>query len=293
MMVRWHRSKSDALRDGYLHVAKDVTSSGIKQFASVKTYEEISQIIDEELCVYEIVTSSWTEMYDFDGKDLPCTEEDIISNFKQCRLMISDDAVHVKSSSTSSRISLHFIVPSVVLGNYEVMYVRYQRMMSISELKYKDCYDGSIYTRDRLIRTVRSDKCFQGRPFRSQSRDVDLFVSHPYKKGEDVKRSMYGDDVLIRYRLSEAFRIDMCLYGSVYRLKRISPSWCVICERVHERENASLDVDRGVYRCFRSPGEYKTLDKDRLVLSRSKLVDQLKNYGLDDQEICDIISRSS
>ncbi|CAO3620986.1 unnamed protein product [Cunninghamella echinulata] len=245
MTVQWHRSKSDALRDGYLHVAKDVTSSGIKQFASVKTYEEISRIIDEELCVYEIVTSSWTEMYDFDGKDLACTEEDIISNFKQCRLMISDDTVHVKSSSTSSRISLHFVVPSVVLGNYEVMYVRYQRMMSISELK------------------------------------------------ENVKRSMYGDEVLIRYRLSEAFRMDICLYGSVYRLKRILPSWCVICERVHERENASLDVDRGVYRCFRSPGECKTLDEDRLVLSRSKLVDQLKNYGLDDQEICDVISRSS
>lgn len=292
MMVQWYRNKSDALCDGYLHIARDVTSSGIKQFASVKTYEEISKIIDKYQCVYEIVTSSWTEMYDFDGKDLPCTEEDIISNFKYCRSMISKDVVHVKSSSTMSRISLHFIVPSVVLNNYEVMYVRYQRMMNVPELLYKECYDGSIYTRDRLIRTVRSDKCFQGRPFRSESKDCDLFVSHPYRKEFDNKMKN-DNDLLMRYHLSESFRMDTCLYGNVYRLRRISPSWCIICERVHEHENASLDIDSGTYSCFRSPGKRKTLDGDRLVLNRSKLISQLKNYGLNDQEIRDIISRSA
>jgi hypothetical protein len=84
------------------------------------------------------------------------------------------------------KIRYHFILlfPNTVLPNYKAIKNRFQLMMSVKGLLHRDKYDSGIYNKDRLIRTVRSDKCFQNRPFISDSDDKYLFVSLPMKREE-------------------------------------------------------------------------------------------------------------
>ena len=55
--------------------------NGAKSYTRVKTYKEISEIIDNYDCVYEVVTSEWKEIYDFDGQGIKESPEEIIENF--------------------------------------------------------------------------------------------------------------------------------------------------------------------------------------------------------------------
>jgi uncharacterized UPF0160 family protein len=83
------------LKPGYLHVARDLNENGAKSYARVKTYQEISDIIDK---------------YDFDGQDIKESPEEIISNFISCHSKISPEKVHVKKCITKNKISLHFVI---------------------------------------------------------------------------------------------------------------------------------------------------------------------------------------
>jgi hypothetical protein len=146
-------------------VTRDLNENGAKSYARVKTYQEISDIIDKYDCVYEVVTSEWKEVYDFGEQDIKESSEEIISNFILCHSKISPEKVHVKKCITKNKISLHFVTPNTVLPNYKAMKNRFQLMMSVKGLLHRDKYDSGIYNKDRLIRIVRSDKCFQNRPF--------------------------------------------------------------------------------------------------------------------------------
>lgn len=301
----WYKTKGEALQEGYLHLAKDINDRGMKAYTRVKTYDDISRIIDEEECVYEIVTGEWKEMYDFDGKDIAEDADVIIANFISCHQQISPEPVHVKrcispsstrenAPSSHGKLSLHFVVPNTVLPDRHAMLRRFKLMMDVPGLLHPECYDRSIYTKDRLIRTVRSDKCFQGRPFVSTSEDKDLFVSLPMKKreAEQVSQTTVLDKIIHKYNLT-SFKPHSEIQPNVFRIARINPSFCIVCHRVHDNDNAFIDIDKLTYGCFRDPGNIIKLDSDIIRVSRSRLVTQLREFNIAPVDIDNIISRSS
>lgn len=293
--MQWYKTKSEALMPGYFHVARDLNENGAKSYARVKTYQEISDIIDKYDCVYEVVTSEWKEMYDFDGQDIKESPEEIISNFISCHSKISPEKIHVKKCITKNKISLHFVIPNTVLPNYKAMKNRFQLMMSVKGLLHHDKYDSGIYNKDRLIRTVRSDKCFQNRPFISDSNDKDLFVSLPMKREEpdefQVTPKGKLNSIIEKYSL-HAFKPHSEIRPGVFRIMRIRPSLCIICNRMHESDHAYINIDEMTYGCFRAEGTIIKLDSDVLNISKSKLSVQLREFDISQEDIENIISRS-
>ncbi len=300
-MIVWYKTKSEALKPGYLHAARDVNEKGIKVYTRVKTYEEMSKIIDDFDCVYEVVTSEWKEMYDFDGNDVKESADEIIANFVQCHQEISPERVHVKKCIGGSKLSLHFVIPGTVLPDNKAMKVRFQLMMSTEGLLHRDKYDKGIYTKDRLIRTVRSDKCFQRRPFTSESSDGDLFVSLPMKERQELagpsQQPAYAgrasanrlQDIINKYRL-DAFKPHSEIRPGVFRIVRTKPSLCIICDRRHDSDHAYINVEEMTYGCFRSGTTIK-LDSDVIQVSRSRLAVQLQEFNISQADIETIISR--
>jgi hypothetical protein len=289
--MQWYRTKAEALKPGYLHVARDMNENGAKNYARVKTYEELSQVIDNYDCVYEVVTSEWKEMYDFDGEGVEESVEEIISNFCKCHEQISPEKVHVKKCITKSKLSLHFVIPATIFPDYRAMKNRYILMMKTEGLLHPDKYDGGIYNKDRLIRTVRSDKCFQNRPFASDSEDKDLFVSLPMK--EEIITVNEPDklqNIIHKYGL-EAFKPHSEIRPGVFRIMRTRPSMCIICNRQHESDHAFINVEDMTYGCFRAGNKMIKLDSDLIHVSKSKLISQLKEFDISQADIENIISR--
>lgn len=291
--MQWYKTKSEALRPGYLHVARDLNDRGAKSYARVKTHQEISDIIDQHDCVYEVVTSEWKEMYDFDGQDISETPDEIVSNFVACHRQISPERVHVKRCITKNKTSLHFVIPNTTLPDYRAMKNRFQLMMAVEGLLHRDKYDAGIYNKDRLIRTVRSDKCFQGRPFVSDSADADLFVSLPMKavRHEEPAPKSRLSSIIERYNL-QAFKPHSEIRPGVFRIMRIKPSLCIICDRMHESDHAYINIDEMTYGCFRAEGTVVKLDADVLNISLSKLTAQLREFDISQEDIDTIVSRS-
>jgi hypothetical protein len=290
--MQWYKTKSEALKVGYLHVARDLNENGAKSYARVKTYEEISTIINNYKCIYEVVTSGWKEMYDFDGEGVEESADTIISNFIECHSQISPEKVHVKRCITKSKLSLHFIIPNTVLPNCKAMKTRFNLMMNIDGLLHKDKYDGGIYTKDRLIRTVRSDKCFQNRPFSSSSEDKDLFVSLPMKDEPIPEITNKGKlyDIIHKYHL-DSFKPHSEIYPGVFRIMRVRPSMCLICNRQHDSDHAYINVEDMTYGCFRAEGTTIKLDSDIIQISQKKLILQLREFNISQADIENIISR--
>ncbi|KAG2172435.1 hypothetical protein INT43_004977 [Umbelopsis isabellina] len=291
--MQWYKTKAEALMPGYLHVARDLNNRGAKSYARVKTYKEISDIIDNYDCVYEVVTSEWKEMYDFDGEGISETPEEIIDNFVTCHSQISPEKVHVKKCITKNKISLHFVIPNTVLPNYKAMKNRFKLMMSVKGLLHRDLYDSGIYNKDRLIRTVRSDKCFQNRPFISDSEDMHLFVSLPMKilNELEVPPKHKLNSIIEKYKL-DAFKPHSEIHPGVFRIMRIRPSLCIICNRMHESDHAYININEMTYGCFRAEGTVIKLDSDILSISVSRLKAQLKEFDINQSDIDLIISRS-
>lgn len=293
--MQWYKTKSEALMPGYLHVARDLNDKGAKSYARVKTYKEISEIINKYDCVYEVVTSEWKEIYDFDGQDIKESPEEIIENFISCHSQISPEKVHVKKCITKNKISLHFVIPNTVLPNYKAMKNRFKLMMSVKGLLHRDMYDSGIYNKDRLIRTVRSDKCFQNRPFISDSSDEDLFVSLPMKREIsdefEVPPKHKLNSIIEKYNL-HAFKPHSEIRPGVFRIMRIRPSLCIICNRMHESDHAYINIDEMTYGCFRAERAIIKLDSDILNISVSKLTAQLREFDISQEDIEMIISRS-
>jgi hypothetical protein len=295
--MKWYKTKSEALKPGCLHVARDLNEKGAKNYARVETYKEISDIIDQYDCVYEVVTSEWKEMYDFDGKGISETPEEIIDNFIACHKQISPEKVHVKKCITKDKTSIHFIIPNTILPNYQAMKNRFQLMMSVKGLLHRDLYDAGIYNKDRLIRTVRSDKCFQNRPFISDSDDIDLFVSLPMKeqKYEIEQQAAFTpktklNAIIDKYNL-HAFKPHSEIHPGVFRIMRVKPSLCIICDRVHESDHAYINIDDMTYGCFRAEGTTVKLDSDIMNISVSRLTAQLREFDISQKDIDIIISR--
>lgn len=294
MEVQWYKTKSEALEPGYFIVARDVNSRGIKEYARVKTQDEMSGVIDNNRCVYEVVTSEWKEMYDFDGNDVPESADEIIANFISCHQQVSPEKVHVKRCISKSKLSLHFVIPATTLPDHRAMKNRFRLMMSTSGLLHMDKYDESIYTKHRLIRTVRSDKCFQNRFFTSESADKDLFVSSPVNhvacsiKGEDEKSFLH--EIIHRYHL-DAFKPHAEINPGVFRIMRTRPSMCIICHRQHENDHAYIDVRNMTYGCFRDRSRVLKLDSDVIQVSKSKLETQLSEFNISKDDIENILSR--
>jgi hypothetical protein len=253
----------------------------------------MTKVIDENECVYEVVTGEWKEMYDFDGNDVKESAETIIDNFIKCHQKISPEQVHVKECVTNSKMSLHFVIPKTVLPSCQAMRTRFALMMAVPGLMHVDKYDGSIYTKDRLIRTVRSDKCFQGRPFKSTSSDNDLFVSLPLKMPPPQKTDGRGlvHDILNKYNL-DGFKPHSEISPGVFRIIRTEPSFCIVCHRVHESENACIDTEKMIYVCFRSPESPIKLDTDIIRISRARITVQLREFGIAPADIATILSRA-
>lgn len=165
-------------------------------------------------------------------------------------------------------------------------------MMNIDGLLHKDKYDGGIYTKDRLIRTVRSDKCFQNRPFNSTSEDKDLFVSFPMKDepiSEETGKSKLHD-IIRKYHL-DAFKPHSEIYPGVFRIMRTRPSMCLICNRQHESDHAYINIEDMTYGCFRAEGVVIKLDSDIIQISQKKLILQLQEFNISQSDIENIISR--
>ena len=288
----WYRTKAEALKPGYLHAARDINENGSKNYTRVKTYEELSQVIDNYDCVYEVVTSEWKEMYDFDGEGVKESAEEIISNFRKCRYQISPEKVHVKKCISKSKLSLHFVIPTTVLPDYKAMKNRYTLMMKTKGLLHPEKYDGGIYNKDRLIRTVRSDKCFQNRPFTSDSKDIDLFVSLPMKKKIEIESTNEQlQNVIHKYNL-DAFKPHSEIRPGVFRIMRTRPSMCIICNRQHESDHAFINLEDMTYGCFRAGNATIKLNSDLIHVSKSKLISQLAEFDISQADIENIISRS-
>lgn len=302
----WYKTKSEAFDAGngqiVVYVARDISKSGSKEFSFVKTYNELLSIIKSEKCVYEMVSGKWHEMYDFDGKDINVSEQSIIDNFIKCRNQISNEKIHIKSCSTADKISLHFIINTSVFADHNAMRNRWRQMISNKELIFADRYDGSIYTKDRLIRTIYSDKTFQNRPFRnvSNSNDVDFFVTvfEPMTKIKyTMSRRKETTAILEKFSLL-SFKYDREIRPNIVRVKRLNPSACMVCQRVHDNDNAWINLQTLDFGCFRASDEKREpssvhLDSDLMRLSKSKLMVILREFAISETDIQNIISRSS
>lgn len=337
MNNNWFKTKAESIKLNHIHLAKDINTNGCKQYTSVDSYEKALYIIKYNKCVYEVVTGKWTEMYDFDGNinsiistiDLETQTtllkydnikpiiNDVVNNFKYVyNKHYPNRKVCVKTCS-GHKISIHFIIPKSVFNDYISMKQQYQWLMSDPELKYKEYYDGSIYTRDRLIRTNYSDKAFSNRIFRSDDNDMDLFVSHPLTKelnhrgilelslpslvdpnGLTINKRISFKDIginnqtLLKYNLYNAFIVDKEMSKNMYRLKRIKSSYCLICKRVHDNENAYININDMSYGCFRDLSRKTYIDSDIVKINIIELRKLLKQYNLNDDDIDYVISRS-
>lgn len=291
--MKWYSRKNDALKVGMLHIAKDENNTGIKKYAHVSTYDDICKVINQYKCVYEILTNKWTEFYDFDGNGIDINQKDIIiHNFTTCYISFIGNKckILVKECIDGRKISLHFIIPNSIMDNYNSMKKRFNQFIDSSSLLYKECYDGSIYTKDRLIRTNESDKCFTGRVFRSDTPTKDLLISHPYTE-ITISHDKCVNEFLKTYKLSSSFRIDSKINDTIYRIKRTTSSLCMICNRIHDSENAFINIADNSYGCFRDLTRKIYLDSDIVRISRSKLHKNLDIF-IDKNIIDHAISRS-
>lgn len=291
----WFKTKAECFKPGYLHIAKDINTQGSKMYTHVKSYTDIIDIINSEKCVYEIVTGQWTEMYDFDGVGIPKEQlPNIVENFKNIYYQTNPtQKVHYKICISPNKLSIHFIIPKSVFPSYREMKQRFDRVISHPDILFRECYDNTIYTKDRLIRTNRSDKTFSGRIFSSPSDDLDLFVSFPLVALPTTFTLPAASDTLLqKYNLHKTFTIDKEIRSNVFRLKRIAPSMCLICQRIHDHENAYIDIIEMSYGCYRNPHQKQFLDPDVIRVDVPKLTKILTGYGLNSQDIDYIISRS-
>lgn len=295
----WFKTKNESLKKGYLHIARDINKMGSKEFTHVKTYEEISKIIDENDCIYEVVTGKWTEFYDFDGINIDYDKEDeIVENFKFVYSKINpNNKVHYKVCKGDNKLSIHFVIPNSILNDCYSMRERFMELVNIKELKYKSYYDNAIYTKDRLIRTVRSDKVFSNRIFSSQSEDKDLFVSHVLNElNINTNNTKMNSNYLLlkKYGLHHSFVLDAEMRDNTFRLRRINPSNCIICNRIHDKENAYININDMSYGCFRDLSVKMYLEIDTINVNVNKLKNILSNqYNISNEEIEYILSRCS
>lgn len=238
---------------------------------------------------------------------------DVINNFKNVyNKHYPERKVCVKICS-GYKISIHFIIPNSIFNDYKSMKLQYQWLMGESELKYKEYYDGGIYNKDRLIRTNNSDKVFSNRIFRSDDNDNELFISHPLTNINIVELSLpslidpkglgvydrinfkdlgISNATLLKYNLYNAFIIDKEMSRNMYRLKRIKSSYCLICKRVHDNENAYININDMSYGCFRDLSRKAYIDSDIAKINVIELRKLLKQYNLNDKDIDYVISRS-
>jgi hypothetical protein len=58
----------------------------------------------------------------------------------------------------------------------------------------------------------------------------------------------------------------------VFRIMRIRPSMCIICNRQHESDHAFINIEDMTYDCFRVGNTTIKLDSDLIHISKSKLI---------------------
>lgn len=302
--MRWYPTKDlVSVPPGAIVVARDRDGQGRKEFGVVADHAALSRVIDAEKCVYEQVVDLWRELYDFDGFDFDEDDQMVIDDFLQARAQFSDEQVYIKSASSSAKISLHFIIPTSLFTRTQ-MQQRFQQMMS--RLKYASYYDASIYTKNRLIRTVRSDKCFEGRPFRSLTLQDKKWKPVKLLKEEEsnyfvtpsaaCSRSLSSK--IVKPELATTFKWGTEIRPCVFRLDRQRPAVCIICNRTHDSDNAWINTQTLTVGCFRADQlelnkpVQASLDADRLIVSRSRLFSSLRDFALSDDEIHTILSRA-
>lgn len=294
----WFKTKAESFAKGSPHdiyIARDIDPSGRKEYSSVRNYTELSAAIGKESsCLYEVIRGAWREMYDFDGRDLDITEEEVIQDFLRCRSRLSTERVFIKSASVPGKLSLHFILPESILSDYHAMQSRFDQLLE-QGLHYAQYYDRSIYSKDRLIRTLRSDKCFSKRPFRAVTSLEDetlYFVSIPGTLAPTHTPAASSSILLRRYGLDTSFRLGSEFQPGLFRLNRIRPSMCIVCQRVHDSDNAWIDTHKMTYTCYRNHEKTISLESDLLPLSRARLVSHLRDFALSEADIDFVISRS-
>jgi hypothetical protein len=98
------------------------------------------------------------------------------------------------------------------------------------------------------------------------------------------------NSIIEKYNL-HAFKPHSEIRPGVFRIMRIRPSLCIICNRMHESDHAYINIDEMTYGCFRAEGAIIKLDSDVLNISVSKLIVQLQEFDISQDDIDLIISR--
>lgn len=211
-----------------------------------------------------------------------------------CLPMDSKNTIAAPGNIVVSKGSLHIVVKSryafknvVHLGSFMDVFRLYWEHMVGGNEQLVNVIDWGIYTKNRQMRTVYSCKQMSNRPLlpyrgHGYSRDApveDFFitgVSPGVQIIEDfipvISRSFKGptlnsigiieEDIreIVAEVLDGAFAYTIA--DTYVSLRRIKPSMCPTCGRIHERESAFISITRtGQYKfcCFRDMKKKKRI----------------------------------
>jgi hypothetical protein len=257
-----------------------------KEFQSYTEYKKF-HISMEDSSNYEIISGKQSLYFDFDGEfDFDILTSRIREKFKDEKIQVT-----LYSSCDAVKKSYHVIVKGIYFKDHVDCGI-----MAMNLASDLPSFDACVYTSKRNLRLLGSRKI---NSTRVKKFDRVLYKSPSYKcRYEDDPLYMslvtgIADSKLFEmgeiytipkreFQTAQLSEIEVVLMmekvntffphvftkrevsGNSITLKRVMPFVCLVCDRKHDNENASV-FKRGnsiMFRCFRNPTTTIELDND-------------------------------
>jgi hypothetical protein len=237
--------------------AWDINNNGAKKYGVGSVKYILNKSRNDRNC-YEMVRGKWKEFYDIDFKD-PGDDWNIIeSNVIDKLEKILHGRLCIKTCSNKHKISLHIVCFGTGVYLPSDMKIK---AVSLNRQLNQSIVDTGVYTKDRLIRMLYSDKVGDKRFMMWHERskhkcDADSLASLGDSFREFKILTMPSDiskehsDILKKLNLGD-FDADS-LGDNCYRLMRLQSSLCPVCQRFHDNDNMWISIDKiVVLHCYR------------------------------------------
>lgn len=274
--------QAEGIEDYNWHVCLNTDSRMFTAFKSLESmYEHIFS--GETLCYYEIISGVMPQKIYFDV--------DIPSDDRQFGLQVLDELlavikdkfvvygvmspdIMVFSSCGNKKQSYHVVVSNVcvksnehnnsfawqvkrdlVLGNdyVDMLYKSTQQFRIVNNTKYGQTRYKRFMPDMSTVEMKDDREIFEASLVSNVEGCKTLSIPLRERNESDVKYTAKYEDVERRMKMRNISGFECGdITGNLVRLNRVAPSFCKICERIHDSENAFIVVgDKIKLYCFR------------------------------------------
>ncbi len=203
---------------------------------------------------------------------------------------ITFDDILLYSSNGPEKYSYHLIIDHWYHDNHHEARAFYDLVISSMSNRYTEYIDDSVYKSLQQFRIIENTKAGDNRPkvrvteWKYHDADIVWELDSPYgeflksllthtsycshlniefenRNNEPTRASDSVELTKIAHLIPEGFEADTFTKHG-YKLRRTHPSKCLVCNRIHEHENAYIKILDGsvIYKCFRNLAERYVLD---------------------------------